>query len=219
MRTYILLNTDAGKRADEIARQTASLGISPFDCITPTAEGPSIGIAEIRGFIKRLMLKPLEGTYSAGIITRAELLTLEAQQALLKTLEEPPDHAYIFLGAANNLQLIPTIMSRCTTISLTDEKIPETEEGNTDIRTLIDALQSATPGKKIHLAAQAGKSKDEVERFINASVSMLRHDLVSENIAPPLCRQKIHLVHQLLAAKKHLVHNVNPQLLLEQALF
>jgi len=218
MHTYLLLNPDTDKRLAEITKQVETLGISPFDRIVPTDEGPSIGIAQIRTFIKRLMLTPLEGTHSAGIIAQAELLTLEAQQALLKTLEEPPNHAYIFLGAANVLQLIPTIISRCITVSPTADSLPEAGEEDANIRTLINEVLSASPGKKIHLIASAGKSREDIERFINTSVGILRTDLISERNAQETRRQKARLVHRLLAAKKHLVHNVNPQLLLEQAL-
>ena len=217
MHTYLLLHTNIEKRISEINKQVTSLGISPFDCVTPTFEGTSIGIADIRMFIKRLILAPLEGSYSAGIIATAELLTLEAQQALLKTLEEPPAHVYIFLGAANNMQLIPTIISRCITVLQNADEACLPEEDSA-VRTLINGLLSASPGKKIHLVGSVGKTKEEIERFIDSSVRVLRTDLITENSTPEIRRQKIHLAHRLLNAKKHLPHNVNPLLIIEQAL-
>lgn len=220
MHTYLHLNTDIAARAREIDLQATHLGISPFDRISPNPEGASIGIAEVRAFIKRLSLAPVEGTYSAGIIVNAETLTQEAQQALLKTLEEPPEHAYIFLGAANDLQLLSTIISRCIVLSgdIHPQEISDAEQ--TATRALFNEILSASPGKKIHLISSVGKTKEEIETWINNAFLCLRSDLIATGTPTEKTAsvtKKARLIHRLFEAKKYLSGNVNPLLLLEHA--
>ncbi|MBI5019129.1 hypothetical protein HZB58_02565 [Candidatus Gottesmanbacteria bacterium] len=220
MHTYLHLNADDKARAREIDAEATRLGVSPFDRISPAAEGSSIGIAEIRAFIKRLTLAPVEGAYAAGIIVNAETLTQEAQQALLKTLEEPPEHAYIFLGAANDLQLIPTIISRCIIVShaIHQSGIPDAEQAAITI--LINEILSASPGKKIHLVSSIGKTKEEIESWINNALLCLRSDLLRSGTPTgqaASAARKTRLIHRLFEAKKYLSGNVNPLLLLEHA--
>lgn len=75
-----------------------------------------IEIAQIKALIEKLQLKPAIMPFKAAIIDQAHLLNAESQNALLKTLEEPPGQAIIILIADNVLRLLPTIVSRCEVI-------------------------------------------------------------------------------------------------------
>ena len=90
------------------------------DIINVTHEKPnSIGIDEIREqVINDVGIKPYESRYKISIINDAQKLTLQAQNALLKTIEEPPAYAVILLLADNPDALLPTITSRCVILSL-----------------------------------------------------------------------------------------------------
>ena len=90
------------------------------DIINVTHEKPnSIGIDEIREqVINDVGIKPYESRYKIYIINDAQKLTLQAQNALLKTIEEPPAYAVILLLADNPDALLPTITSRCVILSL-----------------------------------------------------------------------------------------------------
>lgn len=90
------------------------------DIISVTHEKPnSIGIDEIREqVINDVGIKPYESRYKIYIINDAQKLTLQAQNALLKTIEEPPAYAVILLLADNPDALLPTITSRCVILSL-----------------------------------------------------------------------------------------------------
>lgn len=81
-------------------------------------EGKSIGIESVRELEHFLSLKvPRAAAYNrAIIIENAEQLTIEAQNALLKTLEEPPEATIIILTASHEHSLLPTINSRVQTI-------------------------------------------------------------------------------------------------------
>ena len=71
------------------------------------------GIEEIREIRERIRLVPTEGRYKVYIIDEAHMLTTEAANALLKTLEEPPPHAILVLVTTEPHRLPPTILSRC----------------------------------------------------------------------------------------------------------
>jgi len=73
----------------------------------------AIKIEYIRQLQKEINLKPYEARYKVFIINHAENLTAEAQNAVLKTLEEPPQHSLIILIASNPKFLFKTIISRC----------------------------------------------------------------------------------------------------------
>ncbi len=73
------------------------------------------GIDEIRALKERIALAPAAGAYKVYIVDEVHMLTKEAFNALLKTLEEPPSHA-VFILATTDLQKVPdTIRSRCQT--------------------------------------------------------------------------------------------------------
>ena len=68
------------------------------------------------------MIKPYSNRYRIYIIPEADLLTVQAQNALLKTIEEPPEYAIIFLLTENADSLLPTIRSRCVMLKLRNIK-------------------------------------------------------------------------------------------------
>lgn len=86
------------------------------------------GIDEIRDLRERIKLSPVAGRYKVYIIDEAHMLTAEAFNALLKTLEEPPSHA-IFILATTEPQKIPaTIASRSTRFDFKVPSVPRIKE-------------------------------------------------------------------------------------------
>lgn len=90
------------------------------DIIWVTHEKPnSIGVKDIREQINNdIIIKPYSGKYKIYIIDEADKLTIQSQNALLKTIEEPPAYAVILLLTTNAEGLLPTVLSRCITIPL-----------------------------------------------------------------------------------------------------
>lgn len=78
----------------------------------------SIKIDEIRKAITQVSLKPYEGKYKVFILMGAERLTLDAANALLKVLEEPPQDTVFMLLVENKGHLLETIQSRCFEVRL-----------------------------------------------------------------------------------------------------
>ena len=82
-----------------------------FLCIEP--DGNSIKIDQIRNLQEEIQEKPIISNKKVYIIDDADLMTKEAQNCLLKTLEEPPKFAVIILIGSNENAFLPTIKSRC----------------------------------------------------------------------------------------------------------
>lgn len=71
------------------------------------------GIDDARELRDKIKFSPGESRYKVYIIDEAHMLTSEASNALLKTLEEPPDHAILILATTESHKILPTILSRC----------------------------------------------------------------------------------------------------------
>ena len=94
-------------------------GNNPDVQVVKRIEGAmEIGIDQIRQVSHDSSLKPYEGNYRVFIIDEAEYLSIEACNALLKILEEPPLNVILILLASQMDMLLPTIVSRCQVIEL-----------------------------------------------------------------------------------------------------
>ncbi len=90
------------------------------DIIRVTHEKPgSIGVDDIRSQINGdVAIKPYSSPYKIYIMNEAEKMTVQAQNALLKTLEEPPAYAVIILLTSNVNSMLQTILSRCVVLNM-----------------------------------------------------------------------------------------------------
>ncbi len=97
-----------------------AIGKNHPDIIMVSHEKPgTISIDEIREqVINDVAIKPYCSPYKIYIIADAEMMTIQAQNALLKTIEEPPEYAVIMLLTSNADSLLPTIQSRCVRLDL-----------------------------------------------------------------------------------------------------
>jgi len=103
------------------------------------------GIDDIRELKQRIALSPAEGTFVIYVIDEVHMLTTEAFNALLKTLEEPPAHAIFVLCTTEGHKLPGTIVSRCTEIQFS--KASEKE--------VITSLNKAVAGEKLMISDEA----------------------------------------------------------------
>ncbi len=90
------------------------------DIIKVTHEKPNaISVDDVRAQINAdVVIKPYNSPYKVYIMNEAEKMTPQAQNALLKTLEEPPAYAVILLLTSNINTLLPTILSRCVVLNM-----------------------------------------------------------------------------------------------------
>lgn len=94
------------------------------DIIRVTHEKPnSISVDDIRTQVNNTVdIKPYQGPYKVYIIPQADMMTPQAQNAILKTIEEPPSYAVFLLLTENAVTLLPTINSRCVMLKLRNIK-------------------------------------------------------------------------------------------------
>ncbi len=90
------------------------------DIIYVSHEKPNtISVDDIRSQVNNdVGIKPYSSKYKVYIINEAEKMTQQAQNAILKTLEEPPAYAVMILLVSNINTLLPTILSRCVTLNM-----------------------------------------------------------------------------------------------------
>jgi len=90
------------------------------DIITLTHAKPNtISVDDIREqIVSDVSIKPYNNKWKIYIINEAEKMTVQAQNALLKTLEEPPAYVVILLLVTNTQMLLPTIISRCISLNM-----------------------------------------------------------------------------------------------------
>lgn len=94
------------------------------DIIFITHEKPgTIGVDDIRRQINNdVAIKPYKGPRKIYIMNEGEKMTVQAQNALLKTLEEPPEYAVLLILASNVDSLLPTVLSRCVVLNMKPAK-------------------------------------------------------------------------------------------------
>ena len=140
--------------------------------IEPLEKKKSIGIKQVREATKFLIEKPFSHKAKVVLINRGELLTTQAQTALLKTLEEPPSYATIIVNAKTEDSLLETVTSRC-------RKFRVAQDDKKQIITIsINEILTMRIGKRLSWAAEY--SKEEREHVIDALegwIHQLRGDL------------------------------------------
>ena len=132
------------------------------DCVYVTHEKPgSIGVEDIRKQVNGTVgIRPYSSEYKVYIIDEAEKMTGQAQNALLKTIEDPPGYAVILLLATSQEAFLPTILSRCVKLSLKplkDSVIKEYLLGRMEVKEqeadVYAAFARGNLGKAISLAS------------------------------------------------------------------
>jgi DNA polymerase-3 subunit delta' len=139
-------------------------------------EGSSqIKVDQVRELMHRLSLSPYEAKHKIGLILEIENASINTQNALLKTLEEPPDPVILILTANSVDQVIETILSRCEEIKLNSVPVPVTQQG-------LESLHQV-PTEKAELLAHVsgGKPEKALKYFHDPSILDHRSALIDEH--------------------------------------
>lgn len=139
-----------------------------------TAAKQSIGIEEIKQLQQKLYLKPIRSPQKAIIIHDAQLLTTEAQNALLKVLEEPPEQTIIILTTESVEALLPTILSRCKIVQLEEKKQEINAEESSEITAFYTSLENFSVSQALEYAERIGKSKNDALSWLEKAIRTIR---------------------------------------------
>lgn len=201
------------KLAYQIAKQNMGKSFSSTHPDFLLIEGVnSISIDQVREFEKYLFLKPYQANIKIALINEAEKLTLPAQNALLKTLEEPPGNSLILLAATKINALLPTVVSRCQIINLPQEsEILLDEKEKSHYLRLLNAIAKSRLGERLKMADTYGYAQDKNRaiKFIQVLLLTGRERLLKD----PSLDQARHL-RNIQSALTILEANVNPGLVL-----
>ncbi len=210
------------RTALELAKAQAGIGkdISTAADLIEIRKGDdknSLSIEEIKELQSQLRLKPYRAKFKAVVIYGAEKATIEAQNCLLKTLEEPTAHSLLFLTAPETESLLPTIVSRCRVIDLGARMAaPVVSQSGFDPG--IEVLLSLSAGKKLDWVEENKETVTEKEALLSLLdqwVSATRR-LMLAAVEPNPYRETAGVI---LAYKKDLATtNVSPRLALETLL-
>src|SRR5581483_8667413 len=144
--------------------------IGEFDKEILESEG-QIGIEEVRNLQKKVFLAP-RGKTKGVVFKNAHTLTIAAQNALLKLLEEPPQNTILVLEVSSKDLLLPTILSRCTILVIQDKRA--LEKGSTTVLNLNSA-------KRMELAESVSKTREEALSFLEKEILGLRSELLQKH--------------------------------------
>lgn len=174
----------------------------------------SIGIEEIRNLEHFLQLKPYKEKRKTVFIVEAQKLTEEAQNSLLKTLEEPPANSLIILSVPDLGLLLPTIISRCEIIELPQvAQIILSKEEESVIKEKLKILINSSLGEKFNLIEEWGIYKDRglALSFLNELTVIGRNLMLTTGEKS----KYLGLLKSISAAKYSLTANCNLRLTLD----
>lgn len=139
----------------------------------------SIRIEQIHEFIRKIQFRPYFSRNKVGIITAAEKMTKEAQNALLKTLEEPPQNTLLILTSSSASNLLDTVTSRCKIIDISENK--EDKINHTTITNILKAniVERFEIVEEIIKKKNKAKVGEEIDKLLFDLTSYFRKLLLS----------------------------------------
>jgi len=207
---------------DLIARkliELASLNLSPnkffkqADIIVLKPE-KSITINQIRQLKNRLSKKPLNLPKQIGILLEANKMTLPAQQALLKLLEEPNQYTILCLATDNPYRLLPTVLSRSQIISVAPEVKDQLRADKDSKLEFINQLLKAGVGERLKLIEPYSPNREMAQEFALDTINIVRGELRN-----PKSRFSLLIINQILTKalqlNRDLEANLNVKLSLD----
>ncbi len=162
-------------------RQIEAMQYPDLTPVQAEKEGGVLKVEQVREVRQLLSLKPYQGRYRVALFLRFEEANASAANALLKTLEEAPQHALLLLTADTPESLLPTIVSRCQVMRLRPLTVETVAaalgERGADAETarLLAHLSGGRPGLAFRLLADPQaldfrrQRLDELHRLLSAS--------------------------------------------------
>ena len=158
-------------KPDEIGTIMCEKARHPYSKTTFTKQA-SISIEAVRELQKTIIYRPYEGKRKVVIMSEADKMTLEAANALLKTLEEPPAATLLILTTARPHALLPTITSRCQKVRFDPLKEEEIEKA------LIERLK-ADQAKARFASRLAVGNYWRAQEFLDEDIDQLRDEAIN----------------------------------------
>lgn len=164
-------------------------------------EGEGLPIDAVRELKASLPYRPLQAKTRLIILCHLEMASIPAQNALLKTLEEPPAYLNIVVVTTSLSAILPTIQSRCQIIRLEEEEMD---------------LGTAEEVAKKLVTASVSERLELAEEYKDREAGLLLVDQLLHYYHRSAESHRLKNLELLLKTKDYLQHNTNPQLTMEQ---
>ena len=210
MQSFLIIARDKNKASDYISDFLNKEKVNSFDISREIYE-KAVGIEDVRNIQKKILLKPFKGLTKAVIIQTYESITSEAQNALLKILEEPPINTIIIISVPQKELILPTIISRCKIIVLKEEKSDLSNAELAEFDKILDILLNGKVGGRLKIAQDLSKDK-ETAIWLEKIAVFVRNKLIENHENP----KYLNLLKELQKTYKSVKStNVNPRIALE----
>ena len=157
--------------------------------VRPESKSRVIVIEQIRDLMQEINLKPTEAEYKMAVIVAADRLNVQAANAFLKTLEEPPAKSVLILLSTEPQRLLETILSRCLRLNFAGEGLRPLDaaqmEWLANFSNLAAAEQKSLLGRyrlMDVLLQKLGELKERVEETLTAQSPLQKHDDVEKEL-------------------------------------
>lgn len=206
----LLIHSDKDLQIKAAEQQLATLNLKRLHpdvlWMEPDKEGSSLGVKNAKIIREHFSLKPFQAAGRVGVIISAESLTIDAQNSLLKTLEELPASSQLILTADSDSTFLPTILSRCLILRIdqTDKTSAVDSKRSEKLKSAIDKLSQLSLEERFKLVEQT----EDKEGLLQALISVYSQKI----------RRQPHLfifAKQLLQAEEYHQANVNIRTILE----
>ena len=148
------------------------------------ADKREIRVDRIRAVAGDAAVMPNEAKRKVYLINNADTMNPQAQNALLKTLEEPPSHAAFVLLTENTAALLPTVRSRCMLLTEAPEQVSDAPEYGEDA---VSFLRAAASGDKMELMRRLFALEKLDKNEFGAFMLSLRHLAAAGLRGEPVC--------------------------------
>jgi DNA polymerase III subunit delta' len=151
--------------------------------IRPESKSRIITIEQIRGLMQTISLKPTQALWKVAVIVAADRLNVQAANAFLKTLEEPPPHSTILLLSTERDRILETVVSRCLRLTFSGETGASLDPAYLDWLTAFSAMAKAHEKSLLgryrllgSLLAKLAQVKAETEKVLTERSRLERYD-------------------------------------------
>lgn len=221
MHSFVVIGNSSEARIIERKKLLKKFAVNLWQTII--IEEKNASIESVREAQRMIYYRAYNNQYQAVIVPFLEKLSLPAQQALLKTLEEPPKNTIIILEAQNYEQVLPTILSRSQVIFVGDDLKIDLQEEVRIKAFWRKIFKNNSLGERLKTAltiASQIEDREELANWLNKQIIFFRNLLLKkinqesgrDNSEP---RKISRILKILMMTKKYNSSNVNMKLLLD----
>ena len=138
--------------------------------VRPEMKSRRISVKQMRELEKSMYVSSEKGMWKVGVVLEADRMGVEAENAFLKTLEEPPNNCILLLITSKPERLLPTILSRCVNLALITHAEREETEGETELLNVLGKIGKAgfgSVGRALTLKAAFSRVLDRRKAIIS----------------------------------------------------